>query len=112
MRDSLVLLGVVAIIVAACAIPVVVGAVVSRRLKERDPDSEMLRPLPSSAAFEAALYVLGLILLVATRELYPNSALGSLLQPVAGIVMAVVLWTIVSGILGRVLFTRRGDQGA
>ncbi|MEQ1803416.1 MAG: hypothetical protein ABL989_15915 [Gammaproteobacteria bacterium] len=105
MKDLLV---VAAVILAACAIPVVIGVAVSRRLKAKDPGSEVLRPIPSWAAFEAALYVLGLILLLVAREIYPGSSLGSLLQPVAGFLMAIVLWTFVASALGRILFRRRG----
>lgn len=100
------LLVVAAIILAVCAIPVVVGVVLSRRLKAKDPESEALTPLPSWAAFEAALYVLGLILLLVAREVYPGSSLGSLLQPVAGFLMAIVIWTFIASVLGRILFRR------
>lgn len=111
MENALILLLIVAFILAGCAIPVVIGVWFSRRLKKVNADSAFITPVPSWAAFQAALLVFGLLLLVLAREVYPSSSLGGLLQPFPSIVVAGLLWSLIAGLLGPVLFKRGRKNG-
>ncbi len=111
MENAFILFLIVTVILAGCAIPVVIGVWFSRRLKKEHADSNFLAPVPSWAAFQAALLVFGLLLLVLARQVYPSSPLGVLLQPFLGIVVAGLLWSLIMGILGPVLFKRGRKNG-
>ncbi len=100
-----------AVVPLACALLVVAGMLASRYLKSASPDSEFLKPLPSSNICAAALAVLGLILLAIARELYPTSRLGSFLQSPVGIISASITWLLIASYLGALFFGPRGKNG-
>jgi hypothetical protein len=82
----------------------------SRYLKRTNPNSQFLKPLPSSNIFAAALTVLGLILLTIARELYPTSRLGSFLQSPVGIIAASITWLLIASYLGALFFGPKGKN--
>jgi len=102
---------VIAVIVLACALPVVIGVLATRRLKRTNPNSEFLKPLQAPAILSVTISILGLLLLVITRALYPNSPIGSLLQAPEEIIVASVIWLVAWSLIGKALFKVMGKYG-
>lgn len=105
MADTLVVLAfVIGLLVFVFALPLLVGRLWKRHLEQTDPDSEYLKPVRSPDLQAAALFLVGAILLMVTRQVFPASPLGSLLQAPGVAIAAVLLWGVVSRAIGWLVF--------
>lgn len=100
MQDIAILLLILTVIVAGCLIPVILGVLISKRLKKTNPNSVLLKPQTPIDLVFAAVGTLVLLVAMAAYKLALGGMLGSFLNQPYGLIAAILIFLVAAYILG------------